>query len=181
MRTNKSFWFHRAITLCLLLVISVSSSMVVLARSDKSLAGELLVSGRAENGERAYVLLNGEPAYSGRTFFSAGIITTAENAAIIKLGKLGYLELAPNSTLDLSFSENSITGKLSAGNVKVFNGEGVSVNIENAESFPAPPQQQTGSSFNRRVWVPILVLAGIVAIAAAVTLSGDDEVVSPIR
>lgn len=181
MPKSKSIWFHHAVTLCLLFAISISSSMVALAKTDKSLAGELIVSGRSENGERPFALLNGERAFSGRTFFSSGVFETSENAAVIKLGKLGYLELSPNSVLELSFTENSISGKLSAGDVKVFNSENVTVNIEKPVSDPAQQQTGSGSSIGNKVWIPVVILAGIVAIAAAVSLSGDDDVASPVR
>jgi hypothetical protein len=181
MYTDKFVYFRRAVTLCLLFVISIGSSMVILAESDKSLAGEIVVSGRSENGEEAYVMLNGERVFSGRTFFSGSLVATAENAAVVKLGKLGYLELAPNSTLDLKFADGSIAGKLSAGDVRVFNAENVVVNIENAPNASAQQQQSGGVS--SKVWIPVAIIAGAVAVVAIVALAGgdDDDVVSPVR
>lgn len=134
---------RRITTLGLMVVVFVSSSLLVLAAPDsKTLAGEIIVSG---NGEKSAVMLNGERAYSGRTFFSSGVISTPEkSSALINLGKLGRINLAPNSILSLSFTENSISGKLSAGQIKVFSGEGVSVNIETSDNVVTNNANQSG-------------------------------------
>ena len=116
-------------TLGLMLAVFISSTMFVLAAPDsKALAGEIIISG---SGDKSAVMLNGERTYSGRTFFSSGVIATPEtSSAVVNLGKLGRINLAPNSNLSLSFAENQISGKLSSGQIKVFTNEGVSVNIE---------------------------------------------------
>lgn len=116
-------------TLGLMLAVFISSTMFVLAAPDsKALAGEIIISG---SGDKSAVMLNGERTYSGRTFFSSGVIATPEtSSAVVNLGKLGRINLAPNSNLSLSFAENQISGKLTSGQIKVFTNEGVSVNIE---------------------------------------------------
>lgn len=123
----------RIASVWLMLAVFISSSMFVFAAPEnKGLAGELTFSG---NSEKSAVLLNGERAYSGRTFFSSGVIATPEtNSASVNLGKLGRINLAPNSQLSLSFAENTISGKLSAGQITVFSNEGVSVNIETSDN-----------------------------------------------
>jgi len=170
-----------------MVTVFVSTSMIALAKPGTSLAGEIIVSGHNTNGVEPSVMLNGERAYSGRTFFNAGEITTSENAtATIKLGKLGYLNLAPNSVLSLDFTENSISGRLTAGDVKVFNSEGVAVNIENALTNMAvkPAKADDDDDDDDDMWIPILIFGGIVgaAVVYVVTNSGDDgSVVSPAR
>jgi len=94
-------------------------------------AAEIQVSGPSDNGEKPFVLVNGERAFNGRTFFSNGTVSTTDSSsATISLGKLGRIELAPSSSLTLSFSEGRISGVLSKGQVNVRNVEGVAVTID---------------------------------------------------
>jgi len=174
---------------CLAMVIFTTSSMIALAGTEtKSLMGEITVSG---NKTDASVLLNGENAFSGRTFFSNGTIVTPEAiTSTIKLGKLGYVSLAPNTTLTLSFDEKTISGTLSAGHAEVFNAEGVDVKIENlnnATTSVAPVNSRQDDDdegfFNSPVG-PIVVFGAIVAAAiiiVAVNNDDDETVVSPRR
>lgn len=195
---TKNFYFNslRNITAaCLAMVIFTTSSMIALAgTSDKSLMGEITVSGQTTDGNAPSVLLNGENAFTGRTFFSNGTITTADQvASTIKLGKLGYVVLSPNTTLTLSFDEKTISGTLAAGNAKVFNAEGITVNIKNlgnATSTVAPVNKaqddddDDGGIFDNSAVGPVLVFAGIVAAAVILVAVNDDDedtVVSPVR
>lgn len=125
--------FKRIASVWLMLAVFISSSMFVFAAPEnKALAGEITFSGSSE---KSAVLLNGEQTYSGRTFFSSGVIATPETkSAMVNLGKLGRINLAPNSQLSLSFAENTISGKLTAGQITVFSNEGVSVNIETGDN-----------------------------------------------
>jgi hypothetical protein len=127
--------FRNILAYCLLFATFVASSTVAWALPEnKSTAGELIVSGRNTKGETPFVMLNGERAFSGRTFFSSGTIaTTEDNNATVKLGKLGSLSLSPNSILSLSFGSNKISGNLIAGQIKVFSNEGVEVKIQTAD------------------------------------------------
>src|SRR3712207_8610940 len=64
------------------------------------------------------VSVNGTSAISGATVFSDSTVTTAQNSsAVVSLGKLGRVEVLPNSSLKLSFNETGITGMLSQGRV----------------------------------------------------------------
>ena len=181
---------------CLAMVIFTTSSMIALAGTgNKSLMGEITVSGQNTDGNAPFVLLNGENAFTGRTFFSNGTITTSEmTTSTVKLGKLGYVTLSPNTTLTLSFDEKTISGTLSAGNAQVFNADGVDVKIQNlgnATSTVAPVNQTQDDDdddddgvFNNSAVGPILVFAGIVATAVilvAINDDDDDVVVSPVR
>ncbi len=135
MKKNKIAWLRFMMSFSLILTVFVSSSMVALAVTDKkSLAGEITVLGSSGSVENPSVLLNGERAFSGQTFFSSGRISTSEtSSATISLGKLGHINLSPNSILNLNFTENNISGKLSAGQIKVFAKEGVLVNIQTVD------------------------------------------------
>ncbi len=193
---TKNFYFNslRNITAaCLAMVIFTTSSMIALAGSgNKSLMGEISVSGQTTDGNAPSVLLNGENAFTGRTFFSNGTITTSETTtSTVKLGKLGYVVLSPNTTLTLSFDEKTISGTLSAGNAKVFNADGVDVNIQNlgnAVSTVAPvtkaQDDDNDGIFSNSAVGPIIVFAGIVAAAVILVAVNDDDdnrVVSTVR
>lgn len=111
-------------------ILMMASSMFVLAKTGDTLMGEITVTG-ANN---AYVTLNGDQAFTGRTFISSGTISTPDATnATVKLGKAGFVNLAPKTVLNLSFDEKSITGTLTEGSVKVFNNEGVEVKITTPE------------------------------------------------
>lgn len=169
---------------CLILTVLVGSSSIALAKAENSLAGEIVVTGSKTNGEEPFVLLNGERALNGRTFFSSGVITTTETSgATIKLEKLGYINLSPNSVLSLNFSENTISGTLTAGNIQVFNNDGVAVKIEKIENgktslVPSARQNDDDDDDDKSVLVPVLIFAGVVGAAVVLVLAnrnGDDN------
>jgi hypothetical protein len=132
------------ITFCLMITVFVSTSMLTLA-AEKKLAGEIIVSGNSGSAEAPAVLLNGERIRSGQSFFSAGVLSTSESgSATVNLGKLGRIDVSPNSVLSLNFTENNISGNLSAGQIKVFANEGVSVNIRTVDGAVNNDADQTG-------------------------------------
>jgi hypothetical protein len=140
---NKATWLRRFTTFGLMVAVFISSTMFVLAAPDsKSLAAEIIISG---SGDNSAVTLNGERAYSGRTFFTSGVIATPEtSSAVINFGKLGRINVAPNSNLSLSFTPTSISGKLSSGQIKVYSSEGVTVNIETGDNVVTNDAAQSG-------------------------------------
>ncbi len=186
-------WLRNITAACLAMMIFTTSSMIALAGVEKkSLMGEITVSGQDTNGNAPSVLLNGESAFTGRTFFSNGTITTPEAVtSTVKLGKLGYVALSPNTTLTLSFDEKTISGTLSAGRAKVFNAEGVDVKIQNLADTAVAPMNQAqdddddDGGFSNSAVGPVIVFAGIVAAAVILVVINDDEdndiVVSPRR
>ncbi len=116
-------WSRKPIAACVAVAILSVYSMVVLASpAAKAPSGELSVSGQ--------VMVNGENALTGGTVFSDSLITTAEkSAATVNLSKLGRVELAPTSSLKLSFTEKSIMGLLENGTAHVSTLAGTSVNF----------------------------------------------------
>jgi hypothetical protein len=141
-RNKNIAWLQYLTAFCLMLTVLTGSSMVALAGTDNRLAGEIVVSGKDQ---KTAVTLNGERALSGQTFFSSGVISTSETgSATINLGKLGHINLSPNSVLSLNFTENSITGTLSGGQIKVFSKEGVTVNIKTLDGTVNNDASQTG-------------------------------------
>jgi hypothetical protein len=103
-------------------VLSVSSMIVLASPEAKVPSGELSISGQ--------VTVNGQKVISGGTLFSDSIIVTSDNSsATVNISKLGRVQLAPNSTLSLSFTEQAITGQLDSGIVTVLTMAGISVNL----------------------------------------------------
>jgi len=197
---NSKVWIRKALSMCLAVAILATYSMVALAGTEK-VAGELLVSGKNINGETPFVKVNGEAAQSGRSIFSSSTIATPENtSAVINLGKVGKIELAPNTTMTLSFNEKGITGDLISGRVTVL-GASDSVNIKTAEGKllqlgvgdSAVSKAQDDDDEDKKGgtgwWVWALVFGGAIAgvvIAATsdnnrIALGGGSTVVSPTR
>ena len=125
---NSKLWIRKALSMCLCVAVLATYSMVALASPGKA-AGELAVSGKIVNGEAPFVFVNGEVARSGRSVFSGSTITTSDSTAVINLSKLGKIELAPNTALNLTFDEKGIFGELTSGTVSVL-GAAQNVNIK---------------------------------------------------
>lgn len=194
---NSKEWRNKALSLCLIVATIATYSTVTLAGTEK-VAGELLVTGKNING----VLVNGETAQSGRTIFSSSTIATSANtSAIVNIGKIGNIELSPNTNLVLSFSGSGINGELLSGSVKVLSSEnlvnikligGELVNLKTGESATAgkskaqdePGEVGSGAWF---IWALILggAAAGIILAATSnnnnLSLGGGTTVVSPRR
>lgn len=199
---NSKKWIQKALSTCLVAATIATSSMITLANSEK-IAGELLISGKNVNGATPFVKVNGEAAQTGRSIFSSSTIATPDNAgAVINLGKIGKIELAPNTNLTLSFSEKGIDGNLLAGRVTVLNAsenvtiktlDGATANLAAGESATAnssKAQDDDATSDGGSAWIVwALVLGGAAAgiiIAATsdnnrVALGGNTTVVSPTR
>ena len=116
-------WSRTAVTLSLTVAILCVYSMVALAApGQQPAAGQLSVNGT--------VSVNGTNAISGATVFSDSTITTAENSsAVVSLGKLGRVELLPNSSVKLSFTDTSVSAMLDAGRVRLATSTGVAATV----------------------------------------------------
>jgi ferric-dicitrate binding protein FerR (iron transport regulator) len=74
--------------------------------------------------------INNSLAHSGSTIFSnSRIKTAASGTAVVNLGRLGRVELGPNSDLTLQFSNGVIGGTLNSGKLIVSTLNNVQVNI----------------------------------------------------
>ena len=108
---------RKSITLLTAVAVWCVYSTVAFAAT-KDIVGEITVSGQ--------VTVNGQTAVSNSTVVSGStIVTGTGSSAIVSLGKNGRVELLPDTTLNLKFSENSIVGNLSAGKVRVSNAAGI--------------------------------------------------------
>jgi hypothetical protein len=118
--------FRKIITLTNLVAVWTVYSMVALAAPTGSTA-EISVTGQ--------VTVNGQAAVSNSTVLTGStIVTGADSTATISIGKTGRLELSGGSNLTLQFSDNSITGVLSSGKVRVTNGAGVAATITSKDT-----------------------------------------------
>ena len=116
-------WSRTAITLSLTVAILCVYSMVALAApGQQGPSGQLSVVGE--------VAVNGTNAISGATVFTDSTITTAQNSsAVVSLGKLGRVELLPNSSVKLSFADNTVSAMLDAGRVRLATSTGVAATV----------------------------------------------------
>lgn len=95
---------------------------VVLTAKPMVLTGSLSIVGE--------VTVDGQKVTSGGTFFSdSTIVTAADSRVVLSLGKLGRIELLPNSSLSLTFADNAISGTMNSGRSRVSTPAGVAVNI----------------------------------------------------
>ena len=201
---NSKVWIRKALSMCLVVATMATYSMVTLANSER-VVGELSVSGKTINGETPFVKLNGEAAQTGRSVFSSSmIVTPANTGATINLGKVGKIELAPNTSLALSFNEKGINGDLSTGQITVLNAadtvniktlDGTIVKLNAGDSAVATTgkaqnDDDTTDGGGRGGWVAFALIlggaaAGIIIAATSdnnrVAVNGSATVVSPTR
>lgn len=192
-------WIRKTLTLCLTVAITVTYSMVALAASDR-IVGELSISGKNVQGENPTVTVNGETAQNGRSIFSSSTIATSPNAsAIISVAKIGKIELAPDTTIAVSFSENGFSGDLIAGKVTVLGvskdvsiktPDGKTVKLNIGESAVAGQTQTTtgGGGGGAWIWYALVFGGAAAAILIAATtdnnrtaVGGNSTIVSPLR
>lgn len=112
-------------------------SMFAIA-APKDVTGEITVTGA--------VSVNGQTAVSNSTIVSGStVVTAAGSSAIISLGKNGRVEILDDSSLNLKFTDNSITGMLSTGKVRVTNSAGVVTTFTTANSTVIADTSQANS------------------------------------
>ncbi len=199
---NSKLLIRKALSMCLVVATIAAYSMVALASSER-VVGELLITGKSTNGTAPLVKVNGEAAETGRSVFSSSTIATPENAnAVVNLGKLGKIELAPNTTLTLTFGENGISGNLLAGQVTALNTSGSvtitlpggkTATLNAGESAAANGNAQTSDDDKKSgggawiIWALVLGGAAAGIIIAATTnnnnlqVGGGSTIISPTR
>jgi ferric-dicitrate binding protein FerR (iron transport regulator) len=107
---------------CLVAAIISAYSTVGLAAPVQGPSGELVVTGQ--------VSVNGQNVTTGFTIFSDSNVTTAKgSSAVVSLGKLGRVEIFPDSTMRLTFTGNSVSGMLDAGRVRISTPAGVNASV----------------------------------------------------
>lgn len=114
---------RRWLALSLTLVLLAPAAQLVLptARAQEPV-GQLTVTGK--------VKVNGHPAATGDIVSSGSTVETAKgSSAVVSLGKLGRVEVLPDSSLKLKFDEGSIKGTLEAGRVRLSTSSGVTATV----------------------------------------------------
>jgi hypothetical protein len=133
---SKTLWVRKTIATSLASAVFMTSSMFALAApGNQPQLAELIVSGAPADGDIPFVSVNGERAFSGRTIQSSTTITTpSTSSATINFGKLGRVEIAPNSNFVLNFNEKGISGNLVSGNVRVVGNDSSENSIQTKDS-----------------------------------------------
>lgn len=198
---NSEGYIRKALSMCLTVAIIAAYSMTTLAGTDK-IAGQLLISGTSANGEVSFVKVNGKAAQSGSQVLSSSTVATPEDAsAVIDLGKIGKIELAPKTTLaGLTFGEKGISGNLLAGQVTVLSAaqsvnmttlDGKITKLNAGESLNAGKKQDDDDDNKGggwALWAALIIGGAVAAIIIAATrndnsasLGGGTVVASPSR
>jgi hypothetical protein len=108
---NSKTWIKKGLTVCLNVAILATYSMIALAAQGNSV-GDLTITGKSD------VTVNGEVAQNGRTIFSSSLVKTSDtSSATLNLGKLGKIEVAPNTTFNLKVDNNIVAGDLVEGKI----------------------------------------------------------------
>ncbi len=126
--------------LSVILMVTVGSSYCLItstafAQVAPKLAGQLSVRGQ--------VTLNGINAISGATVFGGGQIkTSATGSAIISLGKMGQVDLEPESELTLRLEAGIIGGHLRSGRATISAPAGIAVNLATVDGIAVADGKQ---------------------------------------
>ncbi|CAN5802938.1 MAG: FecR domain-containing protein [Pyrinomonadaceae bacterium] len=155
-------WSRKPIAAVLSVAVLSVYSMIALASPEAKVpSGELSVSGQ--------VTVNGQKVISGGTLFSDSVIVTSENSsATVNISRLGRIQLAPNSALNLSFTDKAITGQLDGGIASVSTLAGISVNLTTKDgSVLVDGSQATSFTVNaKRGNTVVSTQAGLVELRA---------------
>jgi hypothetical protein len=155
-------WSRKTVAAFLSVAVLSVYSMIALASPEAKVpSGELSVTGQ--------VTVNGQKAISGGTLFSDSVIVTSDNSsATVNISKLGRVQLAPNSTLTLSFNDKALTGQLDSGIASVATLAGISVNLTTKDGVVVVDgSQATSFTVNaKRGNTVVSTLTGIVELRA---------------
>jgi hypothetical protein len=132
-------WSRKSIAFAVAIAVLSVYSMVALAKpGQQKNSGELSVSGQ--------VTINGQSAISGATVFSDSTVATAANSsAVVSLGKLGRVELLPNTSVKLSFNDGNVSASLDAGRIQVTTLTGVSAIVTTKDGAAVSDASQAAS------------------------------------
>src|SRR5262247_3784975 len=125
------------------MILAVSSfypliSVSTLAQTAWKGAGDMSIKGS--------VTVNGTTAISGATVFNESKIKTSrDSGATINLGKLGRVQLGPDSEMTLRFAEGVIGGNLAAGRTIVNANAGVAISVATAEGVATSDGNQSSA------------------------------------
>ena len=182
-------WIQKALTMCSLIALFGTTSMVALAGTGKAV-GELKVNGGGSTADTSFVTVNGEPAQTGRSVFDSSNISTPEGmTATVNLGKAGKILLGSNSSFTLNSDGAVISGALTSGTITVLSaaravtvrtleGETVELNAgETASASSATASSQTASSGGNDWVIWAMIFGGAtLAVVLAATAGNDSDI-----
>jgi hypothetical protein len=130
---NSKSWGRTLVTLSLMLAIFRTFSLVGLAAPQTT--ASISVIGQ--------VTVNGTNTNSGTTILSDSTVTTEKNSsAVVSLGKLGRVEVLPQSTVKLSFNDAGLTCMLEAGRVRVSTSSGFNASVNTKDGVAVADNTQ---------------------------------------
>jgi hypothetical protein len=114
-------------TLAFTLFALSATLITVFAAVPQNITGQLRVRGK--------VNLNGKPAVSG-AFGSGGTVKTGKNSSgVVSLGKLGRVEVLPDSAAKIEFADASVTvTMIEAGRVRVSSSSGTYATVHTGDA-----------------------------------------------
>jgi hypothetical protein len=113
--------------------VYVRASLVVPGPATPDKEATLALAGRLLTSGGNLVILNGNNVGPGATVLSgAELQTTQEAGAIVQLNALGTIEVAPNSSLTLTFDESSVDVVLHSGNLVLTTLKGINGSVTNS-------------------------------------------------
>lgn len=142
--------------LVLFLVFSCVQFYVVFARGGASSSSETppppapqAITGRLATRNNQSITVNGNPATTGATIMPGATIETGDGVgATIDLGPLGTIELAPNTKVQIEFSDGQIKVTIIQGCAIVKNSNGVLAQVYTDKGLAAgndPTQKPAGA------------------------------------
>jgi hypothetical protein len=164
--------FRKALAIALMLSVGGFYSLITssaLAQNAAKAAGELSVKGN--------VTINGTSALSGATIFSDSLVKTQRGSgATINLGKLGRVQLGPESEMALRFADGSIGGNLISGRAVLSAPTGVAISVATSDGLTTADGKQASA-------LTIDVTCGNTRVASArngakVSAGGKDQYVA---
>lgn len=113
---------------------------ICLTYSTPGLATQQTIASISVVGE---VTVNGTRTLSGTTIFSDSTVTTEKNSsAVVSLGKLGRVEMLPQSTVKLTFDDSGVTCMLEAGRVRVSTSSGFNASVNTKDGVASADNTQ---------------------------------------
>jgi len=109
------------------LVITILAASPKFLPAQEKLLGELTIT---KNSPEGFVTVNGERAVSGRSIASpSAILTSSQASSKVFLAKTGTVSISPDSKLNLSFINSSISMDIFSGEITVETVPNTSLNI----------------------------------------------------
>lgn len=101
---------------------------------------------KADLNVRGDVTVNGQSAVSNATLLTGSTITTgSDSGAVIGIGTTGRVELMPDTTFTIEFTNDTISGRLSSGGIRVSDSEGIGTRVTTPDAVIATDAGRTNN------------------------------------